>query len=215
MPSVTVARVWPGETAVCIGGGPSLTVEDVEYVRGKARVIAINDAYRLAPWADILYAADVKWWRAHQGAPGFAGKKYSISRTPKTGSKEHDARWPDINVLRNTGRFGLETDASGLRNGMHGGAQAIGLAFHLGVTRVLLLGYDCKATGGEPHWFGHHPEQARGQMAFSSWRYCLEVMAPELVKAGIEVINCSRDTALRCFPQSTIDEALQVAMVMA
>ena len=45
-----VSRLWPGSTVVCIGSGPSLTPEDVAYVRGKARVIAINRSVDLAPW---------------------------------------------------------------------------------------------------------------------------------------------------------------------
>jgi len=39
-------------------------------------VLAINDAYRLAPWADWLYACDDRWWRFHHEAvaAGFQGE---------------------------------------------------------------------------------------------------------------------------------------------
>jgi len=33
------------------------------YERGKVRCIIINDAYLLAPFADILYFADSHWWK--------------------------------------------------------------------------------------------------------------------------------------------------------
>ena len=75
--SQSIAEDWIGETVVCIGGGPSLTLADVTSIAGKARVIAINDAYRMAPWADMLYACDLKWWRWHDGAPYFLGEKWT------------------------------------------------------------------------------------------------------------------------------------------
>ena len=62
-----VPRAWVDETAVCIASGPSLTQADVDYVRGKARVIVVNNGYLLAPWADVLYAADARWWMLAQG----------------------------------------------------------------------------------------------------------------------------------------------------
>ena len=49
---------WAGDTCCILATGPSLTPDQAEYAKGKARVIAVNDAWRLAPWADILYACD-------------------------------------------------------------------------------------------------------------------------------------------------------------
>src|SRR6478609_8593286 len=41
---VSVPKLWPGETFVVIGGGASLTHEDVAYCRDRARVVAIKEA---------------------------------------------------------------------------------------------------------------------------------------------------------------------------
>src|SRR5688572_2955592 len=92
---VTVPRLWPGYTFVCIGGGPSLTVEDVEVVKQAAmtdqvKVVAVNDAYRLAPWADVLYGFDWQWWEHHNGCPEFRGLKYTCGT----------ATQPEWNVTR-------------------------------------------------------------------------------------------------------------------
>jgi hypothetical protein len=70
----SVPPEWVGETAAILASGPSLTREQCEAVRGKAKVIAVNnqaidtdcDGVRvpaMAPWADVLYAADAKWWQ--------------------------------------------------------------------------------------------------------------------------------------------------------
>jgi len=51
---------------ICIVTGPSLTEEDCDRARqARATVIAVNDAYRLCPNADYLYACDQAWWKVH------------------------------------------------------------------------------------------------------------------------------------------------------
>jgi hypothetical protein len=61
----SVQRVWEGQTVVCIGGGPSLTLEQIEAIPEGCPVIAINDAYLWAPSADVCYFADSRWWEWH------------------------------------------------------------------------------------------------------------------------------------------------------
>lgn len=205
-PYATVQKLWPGETFVILGGGSSLTPADVAFVRGKARVVAIKEAGAcslagcapLAPWADVLYAADEKYWQFERGAPAFAGLKYAIEpqRVP----------WPDVQVLRNTGTDGMETDPSGLRTGYNSGYQAIQLAVHLGAAKIILLGFDMwRGPGGQANWFGPHPNHVDSPyplflQAFAS------IVAP-LKAAGVQVVNCSRFTLLRAFPQLLLEEA--------
>lgn len=198
-----MSAICAGGTAVCIGGGPSLTAEDVEYCRGRADVvIAVNDAYKLAPWANALFAADAAWWMVHKGAPGFRGLKYSLEATA--------ARWGrDIVVLKRTGEDGLELSPTGLRTGRNSGAAAINLAVHFGAARVLLLGYDMQAKNdAQSHWFGAHPRPLRGGSPYPLFRSMFEKMVAPLASAGVQVINCSRQTALTCFPRAILTEAL-------
>jgi hypothetical protein len=199
LPSVTIPRAWPGETVVCIAGGPSLTAEDVAAVRGRARVIAINDAYKLAPWADVLYACDSKWWRWHRGVPSFSGPKYALERS--------SAKFPGVQVLRHTGTTGLERDPGAVRTGKNSGYQAINVAVHFGAARILLLGYDMsRGPDGKEHWFGHHPNCQRSP--FESFRRHFETLVDPLAALGVTVINCSRRTALQAFPRLPLEEAL-------
>jgi len=186
-----VPRVFPGSTIVCLGGGPSLTPDDVEAVRGRCPVIAINDAYRLAPWADGLYAADSKWWTWHQGVPTFTGPKYSLD--PKA------AKWPGVQVLEDTGVEGLECRPSGLRTGRNSGYQAINLGVHLGAVRIVLLGYDMSpAPDGRSHWFGDHPD--RNPSPYAHFLAAFTTIVAPLAAAGVSVVNCSRRTALTSVP---------------
>jgi hypothetical protein len=197
IPTPLIARVprrFAGETVACLGSGPSLCAEDVDALRGHARVLAINDAYRLAPWADVLYAADAKWWRWHKGVPGVRGQRYTIHPQP-------DA-WPGLEVLRDTGREGLELDPSGLRTGYTSGYQAINLAVHLGASRILLLGYDLAGT----HFFGQHPDQS--VPPFDAARVAFRWLIAPLEALGIPVVNCSRHTTLTAFPRVPLAQAL-------
>jgi hypothetical protein len=173
-------------------------------VRGRARVIAINDAYRLAPWADVLYACDAKFWkwqhRMHAEAiASFAGLRFALTRDA--------GQWPGVQVLQNTGETGLELKPTGLRTGRNSGYQAINLAVHLGAARILLLGYDMsRDVDGRTHWFGDHPDRVRSPL--STFRRVFDAIVAPLQAQGIAVINCSRHTALTCFPVMALEAAL-------
>ena len=52
-----VIPIFKGCTVAIIAGGPSLTQNQVNMVEGFP-TIAVNDAYKLAPWANILYGCD-------------------------------------------------------------------------------------------------------------------------------------------------------------
>lgn len=205
----TVPRIWDGETVVCIASGPSLTREDVEYVRGKARVIVINTSYVLAPWADVMYAADAKVWRwywkkgptgyEHMPLSQFAGLKYCLTK--------HADVFAKVTVLRRGVDSGLSLNPAVLNTGKNSGYQAINLAVLMGASKILLLGYDMsQGPKGQEHWHGDHPNKSRSPYA-SFLKYFPSLVEP-LKDAGVEVINCTRRTRLTCFPQASLESAL-------
>lgn len=197
---VTIHRLWPGSTVVCLATGPSLTQADVDFCYGRARVIAINDAYKLAPWADALYACDSRWWHWHKkGVATFAGQKYSIDPQAKRVC-------PDLTILRNTGERGLELSPTGLRTGKNSGYQAMNLAVHLGAARIVMLGYDMRPDGKKNHFFGEHPHPV--PPPYRSFIDKFSSIVEPLAAHGIEVVNCSRRTALECFPRRPLEEVL-------
>lgn len=204
---ITVPRLFPGETVCCLGSGPSLTLADVEAVRGRVRVIAINTSYQLAPWADCLYAADKKWIDWHDGVPSFTGPKYSIESLDQTTR-------PDWQVLRNTGFTGLELDPTGLRTGYNSGYQAINLAVHFGAARILLIGYDLSPSPeGRTHWHGDHPDHQPSP--YGAMLEAFPSLVSPLKDAGVTVVNCSRRTALGCFPSVALEDELARLAVAA
>src|SRR5678816_4073362 len=200
---VTVPRLWPGSTIVCIASGPSLTQADVDDVRGKARVIVVNDNYQKAPWADVLYAADSEWWKLHQGVPSFAGLKYSVDQASLI--------YPEVQILQNTGKDGFDERPTALRTGQNSGYQAVHLAVHLGASLIVLLGYDMQDTRN--HWHGEHPVPQDDHGA--EWCAYFQTLVAPLSKLGVRVVNCTRQTALTCFPRMSLAEALSQPLEMA
>jgi hypothetical protein len=200
-----VPRLWPGATVVCLGGGPSLTKQQVDLAAGRARALAINDAWRLAPWADVLYACDWRWWQTYDGVPGFAGLKVTLSN-----SRGHLDAWPDIRMVENTGTEGLEDAPTGLRTGRNGGYQAINLAVHLGARRVVLLGYDMKAApDGRTHWFGDHADwPTRTTIYETVMRPHFAGLVAPLARRAVEVVNATPESALDAFPKMRLEEVL-------
>lgn len=213
-------ELWPGRLFVCIGGGHSLTQAQVDACRQarwgghRVRVIAINDAYRLAPWADVLYFCDDKWWQWHN-------KK--LAQWPglivRLQGGHHDFGDARIKVLRNLDEpHGLADRRDGLHHGRNSGYQAIGLAVHLGAARIVLLGYDMHAplVGDrvKTHWFGDHPG-GTSPAVYEVMKPCFETLPKPLAKRGVEVINATPGSALRVFPRLSIEQALAEQQVIA
>ena len=89
--------------------------------------------------------------------------------------------------------------------GGNSGYQAMNLAYLWGAKRLVLLGFDCKKVGGKDHWFGQHPKGLTQVQPYEIWQKHFEQMAKEFADLGVEVINCSPDSALTCFKTAAIE----------
>lgn len=137
-------------------------------------------------------------------ATAFAGELWTISE----GARERfDLRW----IFGQEGS-GLSQDPSLIHTGMNSGFQALSLAALFGVRRVILLGYDfAEGNRGKRHWHGDHPKGLGNAPPgrYPAWGRAMGFLAADLKRAGIEVINCSRHTSLRCFPRIELGDALR------
>lgn len=224
-----VVPEWAGATAAVLGGGPSLTVDQVEKVRqareaGRCRAVAVNDAYLWAPWADVLYAADSEWhqWntegrakpllgltadQVHQQFAAFSGQKCS---TQNSGANIKDDA---VHILRNK-HFpnhgdGISLDPRALATGRNSGFQAINLAILAGAKQILLLGFDGKrGPNGETHFFGDHPRITPVDPFYEAMRKAFSAAERPIKEAGVSIVNCSPGSALDSFPKMSLEAAL-------
>lgn len=205
-----VQKIWTDETVVCIAGGPSLTAEQCNAVReAGCKIIAINDAYRLAPFADVCYFADSRWWEWHKDRAdfkAFAGQRCTIFTT---GMLVED---PDVHFLRNGGREGLCSEPWQIATGQNSGYQALNIAVHSGTKKIIMLGYDAQdpIPGRPNHWFGEHPTQEPATI-YALYRKSMQEIAPLLKAVGVSCINCSPDSAITAFEKQPLSEALRIA----
>lgn len=180
----------------------------VEAVRvcPEIRVIAVNNTWRLARWADVLFAADATWWKQyHEETKGFVGLKATCdgSGTP----------FDDVLQLKESGKEGFDDNPATIRTGGNSGYAAVHIAAHLGCSRILLCGFDMR--GG--HWHERHkyPLRDAGDGIFPRWIARFQTLAPELAKRGIEVLNCTPGSALQCFRAVELTEALGARAIAA
>lgn len=167
-------------------------------------MIAVNDAYLLAPWADVCYFADFRWWEWHMDRPdfkAFEGQKVTIENT---GGMVRDA---SVFMLHNYGYEGLSEKPNGVHTGSNGGYQAINIAVLAGCRKVLLSGYDMRFPGGRSHWHKGHPVKV-GEDRYLQYAKTYKTMLPALGRLGVEVVNCTPGSALKCFRMSTLEKEL-------
>lgn len=187
------------DKVVIIGSGPSLTQEQIDYCKGKANVIAVNDNYKLAPWADMLYACDLKWWDWYeQDTQDFEGIRATCDMAA--------AEKYDLNYIKGTYEDGLSDDTEVIHTNKNSGAQALNIAVHYGAKEIFLLGFDCKDKNGSNHWFGDHPDLTRP--TYSYWLPNWELINDDCEMLGVKVWNCSDDSALTMFEQRPIEGVL-------
>jgi hypothetical protein len=202
---------WAGQRCFIIGGGPSLRGFDFSRIRGE-RTIAVNSAYLDAPWADIMFSMDMSFFRmvrAEQLGPGslkafgdFKGIKCFLEIDNHTYP-------PPIHYVRGFVTYnGLPAGLkSGLWTGANSGFGALMLAYCLRASPICLLGFDMTHLSGRSHYHNRYRRRQPPQQV-ARFRRAFEHIAPAIKAKGIEVLNLSASSAMRCFAFKTLEEVL-------
>ena len=161
-----------------IATGQSLTQEDVDYVRGKCRVIAVSNAYTLAPWADAMVSHDQSWWWHNRKAFDFAGEKrcrFEIGKVEKFSPQ-------------------------GYPRGCNSGWMGVLLAKSKGAKKIILLGFDMHGT----HYFGKHP---KGLKNTTPDRFKIHISQFRRFP-DCDIVNCNPKSALKLYPTANLRDVL-------
>lgn len=191
---------WSGLTAVVVASGPSAKEAPLHRLRGVARFLAVNESWRLCPWADALYACDGAWWRRNGGVPEFAGLKftYEVAAARQFGLER-------VAIDRSNHAILAGGDAVG--DGGNSGFQALNLAINWGAKRILLVGFDMSLAAGE-HWHGRHAAGLNNPRQHNIKRWLsADWSAPE----GVEVVNCNPESALGAYPKMSFEGACSLS----
>ena len=185
--------------AICIASGPSLTQDDIDYCRGKGKVYVVNETHQLAPWADVLYAADGDWWDKNPDAHDFAGEKWTCSLSA--------AEKYDLFEIGVKCHWHWSKTPGVIASGGNSGFQAVNMAYLDGATKIILLGYDMgHKAGSKKHFFEDKDAKILRQSNYAQWikRFA---KAAEFMD-DLRVINCSRETNLECFERTTLQDII-------
>lgn len=181
---------------LCVASGESLTLDDLNFCKGKVKTYAVSDVYKLAPWADLLYSADHGWWSYHNGAPRFNGEKWTCDRMA--------ANEYNLNRIRYSNSALWSHDRSVVASGGNSGFQCMNLADLHGATEIILLGYDY-GFKHKKHFFGGHPPQINRHSNYADWLRRLKLAQPFI---NARVINCTPNSNIDFFERANIRDVL-------
>ena len=188
---------------IIIGTGPSLTAEQLDQV-SHLRRFASNRAFEFDP--DVLHGCNYQFWDTYW-------EQVKDLRCHKwTTRPELKGKYDGLNYIREEWIDGLSTDKSYIAAHHGTGPQVVNLAFHYGCEVMILIGWDMRHKG-DRHYFGEYPNSCNhvtrnlgpdGELTGLIKE--METIHPE--DYGIEIINCTPDSAMKCFPMMDLDKAL-------
>lgn len=228
-----VPRIWEGGTCVIIGGGPSITKqfdipeEIVQKVCSgelqpnayspflepihKLHVIGVNVAYRMGDWVDVMYFGDESTWNEEKYIlQNYYGLKVTCCpELQNLKSVKYIARNPK--VVEGIHRDDPETVCWN----QNSGGSAINLAYHFGVKRIILLGFDMNVGQNKnQHWHKIYPQYKDAtqpserilSFTFRRHRSSFSAIKQHADELGIEIINANPDSALDQFVKMNFKE---------
>lgn len=117
---------------------------------------------------------------------------------------------PGLNYIEERWEPGLSTDPTYICAHHGTGPQVVNLALHYGCKVMLLIGWDMRYRE-KRHYFGEYPEPLQHfpknlgpNGEFIGLIKEMETIVPE--DYGIEIYNCTPDSALTCFPMARIED---------
>lgn len=198
----TVPKNLTGKTLAILASGPSMT-RDISCVlleRGIPAIAVNSTAVMVAPWAQMVYAADTSWWSKYHD-------QIDPSRIKITCNDS--VPFPDVKLIKQTGNRGFDPNPSHVRMGKNSGYQAVHIGLHTGASRILLFGLDMTLKYGV-HCHGLHPNGLDNPSQYffdKCLPYWNDLVDPAHVR-NCEIINCSSISKITCFQKRTIEEIL-------
>lgn len=196
MTTERVTKKFDGKDVVVAAPGPSLTNECVARWK-EYPTFVVNDAWRMIPKAEVLYAADYTWWRVNKGAPDFLGERWSCN--DKRYYKDQLAKNYGIKLISGKHGTRFSTDPELIFYGKNSGFQAVNLAILMGAKKVILIGFDMRVNQGKRHFFGDHKPPLYNTASYDIFIDAFDKASSQM-PVGVSIVNATPGSALKCFP---------------
>lgn len=205
--------LWKGRTAYILGGGPSLL--GMDYCLGlkgllkDRRVIGVNNAFKFGSWVDICWFGDTGWFRWNfKELAKYPGLKVTCHPGFLT---ERELFGHGVLVVGRGKSNGIETKKGYIAWNRSSGACAINFAYHLGVRRIILLGFDMHSDGASHNWHKEHKGRSVSNLKFNPYKRFLKPfndIKEEAKALGLEILNATVGSALTAFPVVNIRDVV-------
>lgn len=161
----------------------------------------------------VLWATNLNWWDHYWSAQlaAYPAEKWTVSQDA--------ARRYGLNWIAERNAPGLSADPTVIHHGHGSGFSMLNLAYLMGASRIVLIGYDLKyaadydgrgrQVGSSPrHYFGEYPQPLRhwpSQSVKDGVHVELVDLYRSVAKQGVvEILNCTPGSAIDCFPRADI-----------
>lgn len=190
---------WHGETALVIGGGPSVNDVDCETLRRfDGRIVAINEAgLTVVPCADLFYWTDAQWYKWNHD-------RYTLNRSPwrYTSANGNFSVLPRTQHIHTDNGKPFSLDPAYVM-GADGGSRVINLLWHCGVREIYLIGFDMwdypMKEWRKGNFHARHqrpPQPGSRQGLFVQTHQKIADQKPE----SLAIYNATPNSALVCYP---------------
>lgn len=223
-----IPKLLENGTAYILGGGasiisqfgiPSRLVREVREGKRSMRtysqyfecihdkfVIGVNAAFNLGNWLNAIYFLDKTFMLTWRGAMA-ASRIPAYSALPYT----EDERW--CVTLNSEARRGISNVPHTVCHNSNSGAAAINLAYHMGATTIVLIGFDMKNVNNKQHFHGEYINSkleriAEHKMDYEGHIEVFGAIKKDADKLGIKIINTSLKSRLRQFEKIPLKEIL-------
>ena len=216
-----VPRMWEGGVCFILGGGPSLNLINFDLIKDR-RIIAVNNAYGAPdlsvdpkpnrnsanhkprpytprPWVDVCWFGDGRWYPWHRTSLKRFGGLIATC----------EAKWKGkdrVMCLHRGKPAGIDHRPRYISWGKCSGNSAINFAYHTGVKRVVLLGFDMRRVEDSANWHDDHPAPKKDP--YERFIKPHDVIAKDAEKHGLQIINCTPGSALDHYPIMALEDYL-------
>jgi hypothetical protein len=201
-PAWKIPREWAGERCFILCNGESIRDQRKLIPQLNGRFIAIKEAVRLRPDADVLFVAAERKVDINPSLfPLFRGQ-YVIARN------KVPANYPDyVKRVCRTKDHSKLCDLPDHVCGYDCGTSAINIAFHFGATEIVLLGMDMRGdrwcNGEFDHPMPHIPDDHHARH-----KSVLPDIAKDAKRRGVRIVNCSPISKVKCFEKQPLEAFL-------
>lgn len=200
------------KSIIVIASGPSLTQNQVDTAKASGLpIMVINDNYKLVPEAEFLFAADLQWWYHNYYIVPETISCYTLDRHIEHLERRIGGCSDRLKGVSFThDREELDLDDEIIHHGSNSGYMGLQLAVILGYTKLIMIGFDHQHTNGMRHWFGDHDSKIFKVNAdhVDKWVDSIDGLVYYMTHKGIDIVNCSNETAIRTIRRSTLEDEL-------